>query len=79
MNDEILKRVSTKNRVLYTAGQTFELPDKDIFFVYVPVAGNVTYTTEGGQINTEGLGVGYHPTSFIKIHATTAVNLTICF
>jgi hypothetical protein len=78
-SDEIISRVTSKNRVPYTAGQTYTHPGGNIFFVYVPVAGSVTYTTEGGQTNTESLGVGYHPSSFIKIHSTTAINLTIIF
>ncbi len=79
--DDLASRITGKNRYLLTAGNAFTLPDNGPFFIEVVAAGNVVYTTEGGQGaftgQTEAMSVGYHPTSFVKIFAGTAVNLVI--
>lgn len=77
--DELTSRLSTKNRIILTSGNSFNRPEGAPFFIYLPSGGgSVTYVTEGGQTNTETLLEGYHPTAFTKI-VTSAVNLTICF
>mgnify|MGYP000209273322 FL=1 len=38
--------------------------------LYVGTAGNVRFTTKGGQTVTVPLGEGYHPGRFTRIHAT---------
>ena len=76
--DNFLKRVTSKNRHLYTSGVDFELEGEQIFFIEVPAGGgSVVYKTEGGQLNTETMSAGYHPTAMTKIFAATAVNLII--
>lgn len=78
--NQILNRQNPSNRILYTSGADFTLPGGGIFFIEVPSGGgSVRYTTEGGQINTETMSAGYHPTAFTKIHSATAINLVIVF
>lgn len=76
--DDFKERVSGKNRVLYTSGADYTRPGGGFFFIEVPAGGgSVVYTTEGGQTNTEVMSAGYHPSSFTKIFAATAINLVI--
>jgi hypothetical protein len=78
--DNLTKRLSGKNRVLYTSGADFTLPGGGSFFIEVPSGGgSVKYTTEGGQVNTEAMSAGYHPSALTKIWAATAINLVIIF
>lgn len=78
--EDLKRRLTTVNRILYTSGADFTRVNNASFFIEVPEGGgSVKYTTEGGQTNTETMSAGYHPTAFTKIFAATAINLVICF
>ncbi len=68
-----------ENRALVTAGGTFSRTNGQWFIIEVIAAGNVSYTTVGGQVVvSEPLAAGYHKMK-LKSLQVSAVNVAVLF